>query len=366
VAFQGPVTLEQALANLQARPRPLVIEIQDSMIHDLDLAAVAGVLNEDGGPNLLLNRSLIVRAAADQRPIIRLAQPMRFRPRKVTGADANEQNELDGINSNLVVRLEGVYLTRGAGFPAGQPLIARAAVHALELVGSTLDPGGFRQLDDTRAPSLPALSLAEQYGFAPADEAAFKETPEVDVVRSIVGSLLLDEEGYSLSISDSIIDAGRGVADLSDDAFAVSGATDPVNGWGPPTTVAGATFFGRTRVTTVDGGGGIWVHALEALNNQKGCVRLSYFCGTGDRLPQNYACVRGTSVRLRFASEAFGDPGYGQLALSADRAIRERGPGDDAMGAYGFTSEAHKWRNLQIRFREFMPVGVRPLLIPVT
>jgi hypothetical protein len=36
------------------------------------------------------------------------------------------------------------------------------------------------------------------------------------------------------------------------------------------------------------------------------------------------------------------------------------------MGAFGFLREAHKWRNLQIRFREFMPVGVRPLLIAVT
>jgi hypothetical protein len=36
------------------------------------------------------------------------------------------------------------------------------------------------------------------------------------------------------------------------------------------------------------------------------------------------------------------------------------------MGAFGFLLEAHKWRNLQIRYREFMPLGVRPLLIAVT
>ena len=32
----------------------------------------------------------------------------------------------------------------------------------------------------------------------------------------------------------------------------------------------------------------------------------------------------------------------------------------------GFLLEAHKWTNLQVRLREFMPVGVRPLVIPVT
>jgi hypothetical protein len=36
------------------------------------------------------------------------------------------------------------------------------------------------------------------------------------------------------------------------------------------------------------------------------------------------------------------------------------------MGAFGFLLEAHKWRNLSVRYREFMPVGIRPLLIPVT
>jgi hypothetical protein len=363
---QNPNGLTQALGGIQDSPRPIVIEIQDSMTHDLDPAAVAGTINESGGPNLRLNRSLVIRAAGGERPIIRLARALRFRPTKVVGATPAEQDQLDAVVATLVVRFEGVYLTRAAAFPAGQPLVARAALHALELVGSTFDPGGFGQLDGSRAPIRLALSLAEPYGFTdPDDEKEFKETPEVDLARSVTGPLLLDT-GYTLSISDSIVDAGRGVADDPDDAFAVSGATDPVNGWGPPTDVSGATFFGRTRVETIDGRGGIWVHALEALNNQRGCVRFSYFAGTDDRLPPNHACVKGTNLRLRFVSEVFGDPAYAQLALAADQAIRERGPGDDAMGAFGFLLEAHKWRNLRIRYREFMPVGVRPLLIPVT
>jgi hypothetical protein len=65
-------------------------------------------------------------------------------------------------------------------------------------------------------------------------------------------------------------------------------------------------------------------------------------------------------------SDVFGNPAYCQLADTTDRRIREQGPQDDAMGAFGFLLEAHKRRNLQIRFREFMPVGIRPLLIPVT
>jgi hypothetical protein len=354
-----PNGLRQSLDSLQNETQVIVVEIGDSMVHDLDLAAVSGTVVEAGGPNLRLNRPLVIRAADGQRPIIRLRQPLRFRPTRLTGANPTDQGR-------LTVRLEGLYLTRGPGFPAGAPLIARAALNRLEIIGCTLDPGGFRQLDGTRAPIRDAMRLAQPYGFAnAADETAFNQTPAIIVQRSIAGPLLIDV-GYNLTLEDAIVDAGRGVADDPDQAFAVSGATDPVDGWGPPTGVSGATLFGRMRVWQIGGQGGIWVHALEVLNNQKGCLKYSYFSGVGDRLPQHHACVVGTAAKLRFTQEWFSDPAYGQLALSADFRIRERGPKDDAMGAFGFLLEAHKWRNLQIRFREFMPVGVRPLLIPVT
>jgi hypothetical protein len=362
----NPNALAQALGGIKDSPQPIVVEIQDSMVHDLDLAAVADTISEAGGANLRLNRSLIVRAAGGQRPTIRLAGALRFRPTKVVGADAAEQRQLDAVIANLTVRFEGVMLTRGPGFPAGQPLLARAAVNRIEFVGATLDPGGHRRLDGTRAPVAASTSLVDGYGFADPDERrAFHETPEVVLARCVAGPLLVDS-GYQLAISSSIVDAGAGVQDDPGDAFAVAAAADPANGWGPPTHVTGATFLGRMRVRTVDGQGGIWVHALEDLDNQTGCVKSSYFSGVGDRLPQNHRCVSGTQAILRFASEAFGDPGYCQLSLSTGRAVREQGPNDDAMGAYGFLLEAHRWRNLQIRYREFMPVGVRPLLLPVT
>jgi len=363
----NPNGLRDGLGNIQNSTLPIVIEINDSMTHSLDVDTVAGRIVEGGEATLRINRSLIIRAASGERPIIRLARPLRFRPTNVAGANAAQQEEFDAVIKGLTVRLEGLYLTRAGVFPAGQPLIARAAVHSLEVLNGTLDPGGFLQLDGvSRAAILDSIEFAGTYGFAdPDDEREFKETPEIHLQRSISGPLLM-EPSYVLFLTDSIVDAGRGVADAPGNAFAVSGSIDPVNGWGPPTTVSGATFFGRTRVESISGRGGIWAHALEALNNQKGCIKFSYFEGVADRLPQNHACVTGTDAALRFVSEMFGNPAYGQLTLTADFRIRERGPNNDAMGAFGFLLEAHKWRNLQIRFREFMPVGVRPLLIPVT
>ncbi len=380
---QNPNGLHDALANLQTQTRtaPVVIEIQDSFTHVLDLGSIPGILPlEDGGPNLLLNGSLLIRAASNQRPVILLKQPLRFRPEKVVGADAAEQLILDGIMSKMNVRLEGLFLVRAEDYEGTEEaLIARAAVNTLELIECTLDPGGYRQIDQNRAPIQTSLRLREPYGFLtdPEEEEVFDQTPEVIIFRSVTGPLFLDT-GYGLKLTDSIIDAGQGVADDAD-ALAVGSATSAVVGWGPPTTFRGVTFFGRTRVESVTGSGGVFVHALQARDRQKGCVKFSYLAnedGAGpthvDLLPQNHACVRGRTAtvgeeaRLEFTSEFFGDPAYGQLAPMTDFRVRERGPDDDQMGAFGFLLEAHKWRNLQIRFREFMPVGVRPLLIPAT
>ncbi len=351
---KDPNGLQQVLDNLDQQTKPLVIEIKDSMTHVLDLDAVLGRVPEDGGPNLCLNRSLWLRAASGARPVIKLVNPLRFRPKDAAAAGA------------LTLRLEGLYLARDESFPADQPLIARAALDSLEIHGCILDPGGQQNPDGTRRPIQVSLMLRTPYGFGkPAEEKAFDQTPQVYMGRTITGPLLIDR-GYQLDLSDVIVDAGKGVEVDPGDAFAVSGAADPVTGWGPPTQATGLTVLGRMRVESLYGRGGIWVHALEILDNQKGCLRYSYFSGVGDRLPQNLGCVKGTEARLGFQSEFFGQPAYGQIASSSDFRIRERGPQDDAMGAFGFLLEAHKWRNLRIRFREFMPVGIRPLLIPAT
>jgi hypothetical protein len=399
---QNPNGLRDALANLQNETAPVVVEIGDSFTHVLDLSAVAGATVEDGGPNLQLNDSLVIRAASNQRPVVKLVHPLRFRPAKVVAvppADAAQQKILEGVMSKMTVRLEGLWLERDENYPAGEEaLIARAALNSLEIMSCTLDPGGFRQTDGVRAPIQTSVRLREPYGFPPGsrEEEVFDQTPEVILCRTVAGPLRLDA-GYGLKLTDSIIDAGQGVGDPAD-ALAVGSATNTSAGWGAPTTFNGITVFGRTRVESVTGSSGIFVHALEAHDVQKGCVKFSYLAnedGTGtthaDRLPPNHACVRGRmtppggEARLEFTSEHFGDAAYGQLASATDFRVRERGSDritnccdddrcedhragalDDQMGAYGFLLEAHKWRNLQIRFREFMPVGVRPLLLPVT
>lgn len=356
-AVAGGTSLEAALAGLDTATQPVVIEIHDSLVHPVDLSALAGTAI-DGGLSLRLAQSLTIRAASDHRPIMLLAQPLAWRPVDPGAATPFTPQ----------VRLEGLYLTPdpAAPFPAGAALIARAAVARLELIGCTLAPGGHRLRDGSRAPMQTALRLANGYGFAdPNDASAFVPTPDIVIQRSICGALEVDDR-YRLDLEHCIVDAGLGFNDVASGRLAIAAATAPATSWGAALQFSGLTCFGPVRVSAAGGLGGIFCQRLEVLDHQHGCIKWSVFSGDADRLPPNHFCVRAPDARVVFTSEWFNDPGYAQLARETDRRVRELGPDDDAMGAFGFQFEAHKWANLQVRLREFMPVGVRPLVVPVT
>jgi hypothetical protein len=340
-ATVGPGTsLEDAIGDLQSVGRDVVVRIDDDHVHELDLANVAGTVGELGGSTLRLARSLTIRAADGARPILRLARPIRAR--------ALDAERADG----LTVTLEGVRISRGPGMAAGDALIARADLGSIVLEGCTLDPGG------------------EGLRLRDTDSQMMAADPEVHVRRAVTGPLRIDR-GYRLYVTDSIIDGGSGVnEDPATAGYALSGATGPPAAvWGPQLQLSGVTFFGRVRVERASGSGGIFAQPFEVLDNQTGCLKYSWLSGRGDRLPQAHACVRGTGddpAPLHLVSEIFGRPEYGQIAADSNFRVRERGPGDDEMGAFGFLLTAHKAHNLEIRYREFLPLGIRPLLVPVT
>ncbi len=140
-------SLAEALVGVHQTGPPIVIEIQDSLVHELDLDDPVFTSEVSLGPNrsLLLNRPLVIRAGDNQRPIIELLEPLRFRPLNVKSPtnNATEQEAFDAVMSKLTVRLEGLYLTRGEAMPTS-PLIMRAALNSLEVIGCTLDPQATR------------------------------------------------------------------------------------------------------------------------------------------------------------------------------------------------------------------------------
>jgi hypothetical protein len=355
-ALTGGVTLQEALENLDTGTQPVVIEMNDSLVHPLDIAALPGT-SVDGSSSLRLSRSLTIRASGEHRPIVRLATPLAFRP--IAAADATIKTP--------VVRLEGLFVARDESFPPTAALIARAAVARLEVIGCTLDPGGHGRRDGTRAPTRLGMRLANDYGFDDQNDVdAFVPTPDIIIQRSITGALAVGDR-YHLDIEDTIVDAGLGVNAEPDGRFAIASASSNQAGdWGARLDFSGLTCFGPVRVTGVGGQGAIFTQRFEVLDDQHGCIKWSWFSGDADRLPPNHFCLRAPGARLAFTSERFNDPAYAQIARESDVRIRTLGPGDDAMGAFGFLLDAHKLINLQVRLREFMPVGVRPLIVPVT
>src|SRR5574337_557240 len=276
----GGITLQAALDGLATPGLPVVVQIEDSLVHALDLSALAGT-GVDGGTSLRLARALTIRAASGQRPIVRLAVPLAARP--VTAADATPFGP--------VLRLEGLYLAPGTSFPPGSALVTRAAVARLEIVGCTLAPGGHSLRDGSRAPMQPALHLAAGYGFAAqADIDAFSPTPDIVIQRSIVGAIAVDER-YRLDLQQSIVDAGLG--DAPGAVPAIGAATDPANGYAARLDFDGLTCFGAVRVAAVGGLGGIFTQRFEVLDHQHGCIKWSAFAPGGNRLPPNHFCVIG-------------------------------------------------------------------------
>lgn len=350
----GGLTLQSGLDNLHLATGPVIVEIRDSLVHSLNPETLSGAQPEGPGVSVQLSHSLTIRAVSGARPVIRLARPLSVRPVDPAAPQV----------AAMALHLDGVFVTRGTGFPVTRGLITRAAVARLELTGSTLDPGGHMARDGARTPIRPALQLGNDFGFAaPADFHAFDATPHVVLNRSVTGPVLIDD-GYRLSAQDSIIDGGAGPQDSA--ARAISSLANPATEPGAPLSISGVTVLGRAHVRRASGSGGIFTQRLTVWNHQVGCLKHCYFSGDGDRLPPHMACVFGPDARLAFTSIRHGDPAYGQLSQHCDPRILTRGPGDDAMGAFGFQLDAHKWTNLQIRLREFMPVGVRVLVLPMT
>jgi hypothetical protein len=337
-------TLQEALVGLDATLQDTVIVIHDSFVHRLNL------------PELRLAHSLTILAAANERPIVLLAQPLAFRPAVITADTADVPS----------VRLDGLYIAPDPqSFATGEALISRAALSALEIVGCTLAPGGHSLRDGTRAPMQPALALANGYGFEDDRERNdFVPTPRILLQKSVAGPIAIDDR-YTLIVEQSIVDAGAGVGDTSA-RIAIGPASSGASSWSAALDFDGITCFGAVRARRLSGMGGLFAQRIEAFDNQHGCIKSSWFGGSGNRLPPNHSCLVASDAHLAFTSERHNDPGYAQVTRTSDTRILTLGPDDDTMGAFGFQLEAHKWINLQVRLREFMPVGIRPLLLPLS
>ena len=112
------------------------------------------------------------------------------------------------------------------------------------------------------------------------------------------------------------------------------------------------------------------------INTQDGCVRFSAYA-SGSALPRQYESVAVAPRAPLFTSRDFGQPAYAQLLDSVDSAIITSASAKDAtistgaedgseMGAYARDKNPIKERSILIKYQEYMPLGLVPVIIDVT
>jgi hypothetical protein len=134
------------------------------------------------------------------------------------------------------------------------------------------------------------------------------------------------------------------------------------------------TVLGRTFVHRLQASDSILDGFAAVEDTQDGCVRFSSTTAESS-VPRRYLSVSTAVEAPLFTSRAFGAPGYAQLLESADGAI-VGGASDvtitsgaetgSEMGAYSSQLAPIKERGLLVKFDEYMPLGLTPVVVHVT
>jgi len=233
---------------------------------------------------------------------------------KLTGATPGELKAWDGKSSVPVVLLDGLVAELNT-------LIAAPLYQPARFAGIAL--------------SAEARALLAKHPTGPA------------LVR--LNRLLL-AEAYPVAFAQAALALGTGVANLS------------------RVTVLGRAFVHRLEASEC-----ILDDFAVVEDTQHGCVRFSAW--TPDSvLPRQYESVQIAARSSIFTSRAFGHPGYGQIPASADNAVLAPAGGSvsqgaqdgSEMGAFAREQNPIKERSILIKYQEYMPLGLAPVLVRVT
>ena len=303
-----------------------VIEVVDSATY----AANAETLID----NAALKR-LTLRAAAGQRPCLTFYQ----------AAGAPAAASLHVATPLDVLDLNGLLISGG-------PLQIDGQVGSLSLLACTLDP-----LSAALGP-VPGSLVATDVD--PRDRATYL------LCRCIAGPLRTAPGITRLIVADSIVD-GRG-------AVAIGGADADTAA--QTVQLERATVLGRVRCDVLNASECLLDELTVVDDQQAGCIRYSRY-EPGSTLPRRYQCVPSSDQQQAcspgtrclaplFNSRRFGRPDYAQLAPGTPSEILTAGELGGEVGAFSGALNTLRLDNLQVKLREFLPVGLNALVIAET
>lgn len=279
------------------------------------------------------------------RPVVRLAPPSpKVKEWAFSGNDVQSVLVLDGL------------------FVSGGDIVLRGIFDSVTLRCCTLDPGTAGTAAGTFAKAVDGIDLLPCHLWIEA------QITNLVIDRCILGPIAtrttiatgLKGEIQTLAVTDSIVQA--------------LGADQAVNLTDGQVQLSRCSIMGKAVMHRLYASECILDDTVTVENLQDGCVRFSAW-STGSVLPRQYESVEIAPGAPLFTSRDFGQPGYGQLQAGVDAAIVSGAPGatvsagaedGSEMGAYARDKNPIKERSLLIKYQEFMPLGLVPVIIYVT
>jgi hypothetical protein len=284
-------------------------------------------------------QTVSILAAPGERPLVRLA--VSASGWVFTGA---------GEQSSLV--LEGLFVSGG-------DVVLRGIFDGVTLTCCTLDPG---TIDPTQKPVVVATAV-DGRPLAPTHLWVEGTVRSLVLDRCIAGPVRTRNSGLieQLSIRDSIVQA-----------LPLPSAEPALEMHEGVIELSRSTILGQVQAHQFDASECILDELAIVDDTQHGCVRFTAW-SNGSSIPRQYESVKVSPRSALFTSREFGAPGYAQLLATADSAILSppgtivAGAQDGSeMGAFAREKNPIKERSLLIKFDEFMPLGIVPVIIHVT
>jgi hypothetical protein len=239
--------------------------------------------------------------------------------------------------------------------------------------------------------AMPSRAVDALHAYAAAEPSLSQQAGLPPEVLAALNTLVGGPSRYDPALF-AMVDLSAGVLELAAEAAAAGSARPaalnrglidesfPVALGVAALAVADATVQ-LTRVTVL---GRIAAHRLFASDSilrdftavddvQDGCVRFSAYA-SGSAIPRQYESAVITPGAPIFTSDSYGHPGYAQLLETADAAIA--GPvgasistgaeNSSEMGAFSADLNPVKEQGLLIKYAEYMPLGLTPVIVHVT
>jgi hypothetical protein len=241
------------------------------------------------------------------------------------------------------------------------------------------------RLQTLSPPAVPALTTYAAQSLS--DQESGLPSAVIDGLNALVGGPSLYDPALfaTVDLSPAVLGlaaeaAALDAADLAVLNRALLDESFPVALGVAALAVADATVQ-LNRVTVL---GRIAVHRLMASDSimrdfaavddiQEGCVRFSAYADASV-IPRQYESAAIASGAPIFTSDTYGRPGYAQLLETADSSIvgtagasiSSGAENSSEMGAFSADLNPAKEQGLLIKYAEYMPLGLTPVIVHVT